>query len=159
MLSQKVTHMYKLSSEQLSKQDHYDFGMRALKSILVASGSYKRQSSEKDENQLVIRALRDFNIPRLVAKDVVLFEAILRDMFPGVERQQISYMAMEEEIGKVAKKMNLKVVPLQISKVIQLYEICKVRQGIILVGFPGSGKTIVLDVSSFFACLHAVSVT
>ena len=34
--------LYKMSKEQLSKQYHYDFGLWALKSVLVMAGALKR---------------------------------------------------------------------------------------------------------------------
>ncbi len=73
-LAQKMTQMYKLCSEQLSQQDHYDFGMRALKSVLVTAGALKRQSPDKDEDVVLIRALRDSNLPKFLKDDAVLFQ-------------------------------------------------------------------------------------
>lgn len=50
--------LYKLAKEQLSKQSHYDFGLRALKSVLVIAGELKRSSPGIDENVVLMRALR-----------------------------------------------------------------------------------------------------
>ena len=77
-LAQKMTQMYKLCSEQLSQQDHYDFGMRALKSVLVMAGQLKRQNPDKNEDVVLIRALRDANVPKFLKNDVLLFQAILQ---------------------------------------------------------------------------------
>ena len=73
-LAQKMTQMYKLCSEQLSQQDHYDFGMRALKSVLVMAGALKRQNPDKNEDVVLIRALRDSNLPKFLKDDAVLFQ-------------------------------------------------------------------------------------
>ena len=57
VLSKKMVQLYKLSSEQLSSQDHYDFGMRAVKSLLVMAGSLKRAEPNLEEDSILIKAM------------------------------------------------------------------------------------------------------
>jgi dynein heavy chain len=66
VLSKKMVQLYKLSSEQLSQQDHYDFGMRAVKSVLVMAGSLKRADKNASEDEVLIRAMRNSNIPKFL---------------------------------------------------------------------------------------------
>lgn len=73
-LAKKMVQMYKLCSEQLSQQDHYDFGMRAVKSVLVMAGALKRQNPDKNEDVVLIRALRDSNLPKFLKQDASLFQ-------------------------------------------------------------------------------------
>ena len=70
--------LYKLSSEQLSQQDHYDFGMRAVKSVLVMAGSLKRAQPELAEDAVLIRAMIDSNAPKFLNDDLPLFYAIVQ---------------------------------------------------------------------------------
>lgn len=53
VLAKKMTVLYKLAREQLSKQSHYDFGLRALKSVLVMAGELKRGSPALSEVETI----------------------------------------------------------------------------------------------------------
>lgn len=56
-LSKKFTTLYSLSSELLSKQRHYDWGLRATKAVLRVAGSLKRAEPKVDEDRILMRAL------------------------------------------------------------------------------------------------------
>ncbi|KAI8733815.1 dynein heavy chain 6, axonemal [Biomphalaria glabrata] len=138
-LAKKMVQMYKLCSEQLSQQDHYDFGMRA--SVLVMAGSLKRQNPDKPEDVVLIRALRDSNLPKFLFNDAKLFQAILSDLFPGVNIPEHDYGQLKDEIMNIQLEMKLQVVDTQVVKVIQFLETMIVRHGVMLVGPTGGGKT------------------
>ncbi|XP_048507335.1 dynein axonemal heavy chain 6 [Athalia rosae] len=143
-LSKKMTLMYTLCSEQLSQQDHYDFGMRAVKSVLVMAGSLKRENPDKQEDVVLIRALRDSNIPKFLADDTELFQGILGDLFPGVIIPEEDYGVFQKTTVKVMREAQLQPELCSIKKVIQLHETMIVRHGVMLVGPTGGGKTTVL---------------
>ena len=71
--------------KQLSKADHYDFGMRAIKSVLRASGRIKRECPDLDETTVMIKSIRDMNLPKFIAEDVILFDNLFMDLFPDCE--------------------------------------------------------------------------
>ena len=75
----------------MSKQDHYDFGMRAVKSVLVSAGILRRQYADLSEDVVLIRAMRDSNLPKFLKDDVHLFFGIIDDLFPGVQVPFIDY--------------------------------------------------------------------
>lgn len=73
VLARKFITLYTLCKELLSKQDHYDWGLRAIKSVLVVAGSLKRGDPGRPEEEVLMRALRDFNIPKIVTDDMPVF--------------------------------------------------------------------------------------
>ncbi|EQC31947.1 hypothetical protein SDRG_10462 [Saprolegnia diclina VS20] len=145
-LSHKITKLYKLCSEQLSQQPHYDFGMRAVKTVLLMAGSLKRQStaassSSSSEDAVILRALRDANTPKFTSNDLRLFGAILRDLFPLMHVPESLSTALEDAVLTQTRLLKLQEVAALTRKTIELFDMLQVRVGIALTGESGSGKT------------------
>jgi len=51
--------------------------MRAIKSVLVMAGSIKRCFADLKEDIILIRAMRDSNIPKFIKDDLPLFDALV----------------------------------------------------------------------------------
>jgi len=107
LLARKFITLYTLCRELLSKQDHYDWGLRAIKSVLVVAGSLKRNDKLRPEDQVLMRALRDFNIPKIVTDDVPIFMGLIGDLFPSLDIPRKRSMEFEKLIKKSATDLFL----------------------------------------------------
>uniref|UniRef100_U3K3Y5 Dynein-1, subspecies f n=1 Tax=Ficedula albicollis TaxID=59894 RepID=U3K3Y5_FICAL len=144
VLAKKMTVLYKLAREQLSKQHHYDFGLRALKSVLVMAGELKRGSAELSEDVVLMRALRDMNLPKFVFEDVPLFLGLISDLFPGLDCPRVRYPDFNDAVEQVLEERGYVVLPVQVDKVVQMYETMLTRHTTMVVGPTGGGKTVVI---------------
>eukprot|EP01107_Rhizomastix_libera_P003543 TRINITY_DN1618_c0_g1_i1.p1 TRINITY_DN1618_c0_g1~~TRINITY_DN1618_c0_g1_i1.p1 ORF type:complete len:3854 (-),score=1122.51 TRINITY_DN1618_c0_g1_i1:31-10566(-) len=141
-LSRKMVTLYQLCIEQLSRQDHYDFTLRSIKSVLVTAGSIHRADPEMPEDLVLIKALKDMNIAKFVGEDISLFLAILSDLFPGAEVPDQTAGVLQPALEEELKESGLQPIPLHISKALQLYDTKKTRHGTMVVGKSGAGKSV-----------------
>ncbi|XP_009470045.1 PREDICTED: dynein heavy chain 17, axonemal isoform X2 [Nipponia nippon] len=144
LLARKFITLYTLCKELLSKQDHYDWGLRAIKSVLVVAGSLKRGDPGRAEDQVLMRALRDFNIPKIVTDDLPVFMGLIGDLFPALDVPRKRDLNFEKIIRQSMLELKLQAEESFVLKVVQLEELLQVRHSVFVIGNAGCGKSQVL---------------
>ena len=154
-LSSKMVSLFELCSSQLSSQSHYDFGLRALKSVLVNAGNLKRkedkerETTKKDsglpieqlEQNILLRSVCNTLIPKLVSEDITLFNSLLSGVFPDCKIEEVREDALKNKIIELCQLRNLNPENKFIDKILQLYSIQKMHHGVMMVGQSGTGKS------------------
>ncbi|XP_059253508.1 dynein axonemal heavy chain 11 [Mustela nigripes] len=143
-LAHKFVTLYTLCRGLLSKQDHYDWGLRAIKSVLVVAGSLKRGDKNRPEDQVLMRALRDFNLPKIVTDDLPVFLGLVGDLFPALDVARRRTPHLEQTVRQATLELHLQPEESFILKVVQLEELLAVRHSVFVVGNAGTGKSKIL---------------
>ena len=76
-LSIKMAALYQLSSQQLSQQPHYDYGLRAIISVLLMAGGNKRTNPDLGEDVILVREKATRFFLTLVLLDLFLLLRLL----------------------------------------------------------------------------------
>ncbi|TMW62553.1 hypothetical protein Poli38472_005171 [Pythium oligandrum] len=166
-IASKVVSLYALSGQLLSPQQHYDWGLRALKAVLNTAGKLlqaakkelamsqegvedgkKERMTPAQETEILIKAVRINTLSKLTFVDSSRFLALIGDVFPGVASADLSGGALAEAIQVVmtSKPFYLQFDELQVRKMLQLKESLDQRMGCVIVGPSGSGKSTVWQV-------------
>lgn len=150
-LSRQTVPFFDQCAMRLSNQPHYDFGLRALKSVLVSSGGLKRSrlvsqtaetfSEEIVEPQIIVQSLRETIAPKLIRPDVDIMQQIEDEMFPGVTYVPAALTDLKKAIRDVADERRLTAADAWMIKVLQLYQIQNLHHGVMMVGSSGTGKS------------------
>ena len=154
-LSSKMVSLFELCSSQLSSQSHYDFGLRALKSVLVNAGNLKRKEDkereitkkdanmpiEQREQNILLRSVCNTLIPKLVSEDITLFNSLLSGVFPDCKIEEVKEEELKNKIIELCQLRNLNPENKFIDKILQLYSIQKMHHGVMMVGQSGTGKS------------------
>jgi dynein heavy chain len=141
VLASKFYGLYNLLKDLLSKQMHYDWGLRAVKAVLYVAGGFKMIEPTANEQALLMRALRDFNIPKIIKEDEVVFYGLLGDLFPGLNPPRKVDPDFEHYVAEACTQMGLDPDEVFRLKITQLEELVAIRHCNFMMGPNMSGKS------------------
>ncbi|KAM9287928.1 LOW QUALITY PROTEIN: dynein axonemal heavy chain 11 [Cariama cristata] len=131
LLARKFITLYTLCRELLSKQDHYDWGLCAIKSALIVAGSLKGDKN-RPEDQVLMRALRDFGLPKVVTDDIPVFMGLISDLFPTLDVLRKRNLQFEQTVKQFTLELLLQAEESFIFKVVTLEELLAVHDSLSL---------------------------
>ena len=85
--------------------------------MIICSFVHAKSFCSQDENLLLIRAMRDSNVPKFLEVDLPLFYGIMKDLFPGVDVPYVDYGVLQTAIETSLDKQGFQPVPSLVSKV------------------------------------------
>ena len=152
-LAPKVVDLFLLCEDRMSKQRHYDFGLRALKTLLVSAGALKRQAiegkgelegevlAEAEKKALIVGACNNV-LPKLIAEDMAIFTDVLEEVFPGSHVSKMDDEKLKVEMLKICEEEGYVASESFVQKLLQLRQVIEMRHGVMVVGPCGVGKSV-----------------
>lgn len=153
-MAQVVISFFEDLRKALSWQNHYDFGLRTLKSVLQRCAKARRHALDDTPEAgsiILARAINESILPKLVPQDEQGFHDLLRKSFP----QYLVDAELDEDFVKhvedYCKVNGLTATPNLLTKASQVLQASENHHGFMLVGPSGSGKSTACRVAFSYA--------
>ncbi|XP_050526495.1 cytoplasmic dynein 2 heavy chain 1 isoform X2 [Daktulosphaira vitifoliae] len=151
ILAIKLVETFESAMQLLSNQQHYDWGLRAIKTVIGFCGTLLKatttQKTLSDECSIIVQALELNTISKLTYNDSVLFKSLISQIFPEIKKLNKAQIheSLIQKIQKSAEFFGLQANQKQEQKCIELYEQLQQRMGVVIMGPPSTGKTTIIQ--------------
>ncbi|XP_058827016.1 cytoplasmic dynein 2 heavy chain 1-like [Topomyia yanbarensis] len=149
-LGSQIVELFELSKKMLSKQRHYDWGLRELKSILSACGSALKNANSEltydEEAGLAVNVIRSNTMSRLTLSDCKRFDVLLSNVFPNTHVVGIANEDLRLKILDAFSILGYQPNNRQVEKCLELAAQLKKRMGVVVIGPPRSGKSTIISI-------------
>lgn len=115
-LGKKLVEVFEVSQKLLTPQTHYDWGLRALKTVLKGCGSALAEHTtvnssitQDEEANLVVAALRLNTLPKLTYADCLRFDSLVKDVFSNAIFKNLGNAELAEHVRIVYHDLNLEI--------------------------------------------------
>lgn len=150
-----MVELFNMAKKMLSPQRHYEWGLRELKTVLLACGRFLRENSNgansvndanENEMRLAVSALRLNTMSKLTANDCKLFDMLVEFVFAGTSLDEKHSDDLKSFVEQAFAQLDLQYNEQQMEKCLQLYEQLQKRMGVVVLGPPGCGKSTIIAV-------------
>ena len=127
-IGHKLVNIFTLASKLLTPQQHYDWGLRALKTVLKGCGNMLKMMKKSNsgqpinESDIVVQALRLNTLSKLTYGDSIRFDTLVKDVFPDINFKNEGYEELKEALRKSLSALGFIPNENQVKKAIELYE-------------------------------------
>ena len=144
-IGKRLVQLFTLCKELLSEQQHYDWGLRALKTVLSTAGKMLRErnmvGAPPNELDLAVRAVSINTTSKLTYNDAQQFRVLLQRTFPEVVSETLNDAELETRVKSVCEAEGFYCYSDLLRKCTELNEQMAQRIGVVVCGPPSSGKT------------------
>ncbi|XP_001847712.2 cytoplasmic dynein 2 heavy chain 1 [Culex quinquefasciatus] len=146
----QIVELFELANKMLSKQRHYDWGLRELKAILSACGSALKGSQDElsydQEAGLAVNVIRSNTMSRLTLADCRRFDILLGSVFPKVAIASAHNEELRSKVVDAFSVLGFQQNNRQVDKCLELAAQLQKRMGVVVIGPPRSGKSTIIAV-------------